>query len=148
MVIMPAPRAFPGRYRYVARLDATAYAAIDAVPRVETRLCSKILPKLKRPLSTLLGIPMARIFRMMPESGFSCERLPIRIRCPKRWRQKTINNAAAILAISVGRATPSTPMWRPKIQIALPIILRTFIPRDTSMANLVLPSARKIAAAE
>ena len=80
------------------------------MPSVDTRLCSKIFPKLKSPLSTLLGIPMDSILPIITRSGFICNRVSIRISFPKCVRPYTINAAAIILASSVGRATPTTPM--------------------------------------
>ena len=54
--------------------------------------------------------------------------------------------AAAIRLSSVGRATPSTPQPRPKMQIAFPAMFSRFIPRETSMDSFELPFARKTAA--
>ena len=61
--------AVPGRYRMVTRLLATAYPAIEAVPSEDTRLCRNILPNWNMPLSRPPGMPMERMFLIMPISG-------------------------------------------------------------------------------
>ena len=60
----------------------------------------------------------------------------------------TITTAANIREISVGIATPSTPIRRPNTQRALPATLMAFIARETFMETLEFPMDRNSAAPE
>ena len=70
----------------------------------------------------------------------------MRIGRPGRFSSTIIAAAATRRDTSVGMATPSTPMWRPKIKMALPDTLMMFISRETHMEILELPMTRNSAA--
>ena len=61
-------------------------------------------------------------------------------------RSQTTAAAPMILEARVGMATPSTPMWKPKIKRALPPTLMMFIPIEIRMETEELPMTRKRAA--
>ena len=54
--------------------------------------------------------------------------------------------AAKTREATVGMATPSTPMRKPKISRAFPAALMTFITRETHMEIFEFPMTRKRAA--
>ena len=101
------------------------------------------MPRLKRPLSILLGTPMDRICRSIFPSGLNCLGSLILKGFFFDCRKINMITAAAALDIKVGIATPSTPIPSPNTHRALPAILVRFIPRDTSIESRVFPLARK-----
>ena len=86
------------------------FAAMEAVPKEDTRLSSRSLPSWNIPFSTPFGTPIQRIFRIMLQSGSGRNGLDICISffCDKS--RTIMTTAANAREISVGHATPATPM--------------------------------------
>ena len=145
-VVMARLMPNPGMQWNPAMVPPMALAVMLAVPSVEIKLKSIILPSWNIPFSIPLGMPSETIFLRICFSTLNLNSSRIFKIYFLFSSSPKIRNAAIHLETSVGMATPSTPHFRPKMRIALPATLMTFISMDVFSVILVMPIARNRAA--
>ena len=123
-----------------------AWAAMAAVPRVETLDWMASLPNWNMPFSTPEGMPMRRMFRISLPSGLTHRKLPMRmppVLAGRGLRRKNRTDKAAAMRDSrVEIAAPATPRPKPQIRIALPMIFMILVRIVTVMGRRLLFWAR------
>ena len=140
------PTALAGMFRKVLVVLATALAAMAAVPRVLVRLATDSLPIWNIPFSMPAGMPTRRMRRISPPSGRRADSPVMRSIQPGFWSRKRTAQQATARETRLASAAPMTPILKPKMRMALPPMLTTFITRLDIMLILLLPCARKRAA--
>lgn len=106
-VIKPIPIPIGAWLENPSSTEVKAFAAIAAVPRVETEDCIASFPNWNIPFSIPVGIPIPRIFLIVAKSGFT-RYLSIFICCFVCFRKIKITAALKILEASVLIAAPAT----------------------------------------
>ena len=103
-------------------------------------------PSWNRLFSQAFGTP---ILRMLPIILPSARQIAPHFRhssCFGFAARSKMTTAATHRETTVGTATPATPIFSTKMQMALPTTLMPFIKRLTCMDTLLLPTLRNIAA--
>ena len=91
-------------------------------------------------------MPTRRMRWMSLPFGRRAERPSMRSIQPGFCSRKSTAMQAMAREIRLARAAPSTPIPKPKMRMALPPMLTTFITRLDIMLTLLLPCARNSAA--
>ena len=145
-VIIARLIAEPGRFENAPTLLQMALAVMAVVPNDVTSPATSSLPIWNVPFSMPEGMPTLRMLLRMPPS-MRTRHTSARFTglCGSSSSRITMTAAAARLA-RLAMAAPATPISSPKIRMALPPMLMTFITADANSDTLLLPMLRNSAA--
>ena len=130
----------------LSKVFATALAEVCTVPNRAIMLTTISRPSWKKLFSQALGTPILRILLIILPSAWQMAPHFRQSSCLGLAARSRMTTAATHRETTVGTATPATPIFSTKMQMALPTTLMPFIKRLTCMDTLLLPTLRNIAA--